>query len=894
VTESVKLDTRYEPAVIEQRIWQQWQASGAFHAESGGAGDPYTVVIPPPNVTGVLHLGHALNNTLQDMLIRYERMCGRNAMWLPGTDHAGIATQNVVERALKKQEKISRHDLGREAFLERVWAWKEKNGSRIVEQLHRLGASCDWERERFTMDEGLSRAVLEVFCRLYEKGLIYRGEYLVNWCPRCETALSDEEAIPKETKGKLYRIRYPVKDGDGAFVTVATTRPETMLGDTGVAVHPEDERYQHLIGKTVVLPLLDREIPVIADAYVDKDFGTGCLKITPAHDPNDFEVGERHGLPRVNVMTEKAKINELGGPYAGLDRFAARKKVVQDLEAAGLLDGIDAHGHNVPGCQRCDTVLEYYLSKQWFVKMQPLAEPAVEVVNNGSVRFHPDRWKNVYLHWMTNIRDWCISRQLWWGHRIPVWYCADCEAETCARETPAACSGCGGTSLQQDPDVLDTWFSSWLWPFSTLGWPDTTPDLAAFYPTQTLVTGHEIIFFWVARMIMAGLFCMDEIPFSDVVIHGIVRDEGGRKMSKSLGNGIDPIEVIDNTSADALRFTLMYLTPEGQDTRISHKKFEIGRNFCTKLWNAARLVLGNLEGYAWSEGLPADLAPEDRWLLSRLHATAREVREALSGFRFNAPVQALYDFTWGAFCDWWLEIAKPRLYSDDEGTRTAAQHVAAHALETLLRLLHPVIPFITEELWSRLREATGAHGWAEQLMVAPFPVVDAARIDPAVEAEFALLTEVVRSVRNIRAEYGIQPSLEIAAVITRRADEAGGDAGSVALVEGSAALVRRLARLGDLQVGDGLERPRASATVAVKDLEIYIPLEEVIDLDAERKRLEQRKNKLEGQLAGARNKLAQPSYVERAPAEVVERTRTLARDLERELTSVANSLAELT
>jgi valyl-tRNA synthetase len=870
----MELETRYDPKEIEPRLYAEWRKRGYF--EPRGAGEPYVVVIPPPNVTGSLHLGHALNNGLQDVLVRWQRMRGRPTLWSPGTDHAGIATQNVVEKELRKEGK-KRHDLGREKFLERVWAWKEKNGSRIIEQLMRLGCSCDWARERFTMDPGLSRAVLEVFVRLFEKGLIYRGERLVNWCPRCATALSDEESIPQETEGALYRIRYPVKGEEGRAVTVATTRPETMLGDTAVAVHPEDERYRDLVGKTVILPLLGREIPVIADAYVDRAFGTGCLKITPAHDPNDFEVGERHGLPRVNVLSPEGKVNENGGAYAGLDRFEARKRVLADLEAQGLLEGKEKHKHNVPRCERCDTVLEYYLSKQWFVRMKPLALPAIRAVKEGKVRFTPERWTAVYLHWMENIRDWCISRQLWWGHRIPVWYC-ESGHETCARETPAACALCGSTALTQDPDVLDTWFSSWLWPFSTMGWPEESADLARFYPTTTLVTGFEIIFFWVARMIMAGLEFMGDVPFRDVLIHGIVRDEQGRKMSKSLGNGIDPIEVIDETSADALRFTIIYLTPEGQDTRISKAKFEIGRNFCTKLWNAARLVLANLERYPAGEA--ASDAPEDRWIRSRLATTNREVVRALEGFRLNAALQALYDFTWGDFCDWWLEIAKPRLYAREAG----AQAVAARTLDAILRMLHPFVPFVTDELWGKL------HRSEDSLMVQAFPEPRAADVEPAIEARFGLLTGLVRELRNIRAQYGIPPATAIRAIVTARGAEG---AGSLEAVAESRDLVMRLAKLEALEIGPGLAKPRGAAIAVVKELEVYVPLAELIDLAAERARVAGRLEKAQQQLASIRAKLGAPGFADRAPAEVVEKARATARELEAQVGTLEASLKEL-
>ncbi len=836
-------------------------------------------------------------------------MAGDAALWIPGTDHAGIATQNVVEKELRKEGK-RRQDIGREKFLERVWAWKEKHGSRIIEQLKRLGCSCDWRRERFTMDPGLSRAVAEVFVRLYEKGLVYRGERLVNWCPRCATALSDEESIPKETSGALWKIRYPLKAPEQGFVVVATTRPETMLGDTAVAVHPEDERYRRLIGKTAVLPLLGREIPIVADEAVEREFGTGALKITPAHDLADFEIGERHGLPRVNVLTPDGKINENGGPYCGLDRFEARKRVVADLEAQGLLEAKEKHVHSVPHCERCDTVLEYALSEQWFARMKPLAEPAIRAVEEGKIRFFPERWTSVYLHWMRNIRDWCISRQLWWGHRIPVWYCEEGH-QTCAREAPAACATCGSGRLVQDPDVLDTWFSSWLWPFSTMGWPERTRTLERFYPTTVLVTGHEIIFFWVARMIMAGLEFMGEIPFRDVLIHGIVRDEQGRKMSKSLGNGIDPIEVIEETSADALRFTIFFLTPEGQDTRLSRARFEIGRNFCTKLWNAARLVIGNLGGFRADGGplgarLPASAAPEDRWILSRLHETNAAVTRALAGHRVNAAVQALYDFTWGDFCDWWLEIAKPRLYGGAESgpeaagggaggaaasERQAAQEVGAYVLERLLRLLHPFVPFVTEELWRCLHDAAGVARPCATIMLAPFPEAEAGAIDPRIEERFALLTGLVREIRNVRAQYNIPHAKTIQASVT---GARGGDAAeSLAIVRESADLVKRLARLETLEVSPGLRKPKGAALALAKDLEAYVPLAGLIDVGAERARVLARLEKVEQQLAGVRAKLAAPNFAERAPADVVERARETEAELARQAEALRASARDL-
>ncbi len=881
----MELESRYDPKELEPRWIAEWEKRGLNGAEADDPRPPFAIVIPPPNVTGVLHLGHAANNSYQDALVRRARMRGRAALWMPGTDHAGIATQTVVEKELKKEGK-KRHDLGREKFLERVWQTKEKHGSTIIRQLKRAGFSCDWRRERFTMDEGLSSAVIEVFIRLYEKGLIYRGERLVNWCPRCSTALSDEEAIPQETEGALYKIRYPVKGEAGKFIVVATTRPETMLGDTGVAVHPEDERYRDLVGKTAILPLRDREIPIVADAYIDKAFGTGALKVTPAHDPNDFEIGARHKLPLVNMLTESGKVSEAGGPYAGMDRFDARKKVVQDLEALGLLEGKEKHRHNVPRCQRCDTVLEYFLSKQWFVKMAPLAGPATRVVEDGKVRFTPERWTAVYLHWMRNIHDWCISRQLWWGHRIPVWYCTVCQNEMCARAAPECCGKCKATSLVQDPDVLDTWFSSWLWPFSTMGWPEKTPLLAKFYPTSVLVTGHEIIFFWVARMIMAGLEFMGEIPFSDVSIHGIIRDEQGRKMSKSLGNGIDPLEIIDEMSADALRFTLFFLMPEGQDARISKAKFEKGRNFCTKLWNAARLILGSLGGFAWTDAAPDRARPEDRWIVSRLHATADAVNRAWDRFGYNAACQALYDFTWSELCDWWLEIAKPRFNSADPAEKRAAQHVAAYVLDRLLRLLHPIVPFITEELWQKLRERTGASGWAASIAIAPYPEADLAAVDPAVEARFALLTAVIGELRNVRATYAVPPAKLMRTIVA-------GGAENLAIVEGSRDLVVRLGRLESLETGAALEKPKGSAAAAVKDLRIFVPLGGLVDLAAERERLRKESAAAEARLAGVRKKLEAPGFADRAPPDVVEKTRQSAAELEAQLASLAAMSREI-
>jgi len=926
----MEIETRYDPQAIEPRWLDTWEARGYFHAEPDDTrrGEPYCIVIPPPNVTGVLHLGHALNNTYQDVLVRWRRMQGRNALWMPGTDHAGIATQNVVERTLRKEEGKTRHDLGRERFLERVWAWKERNGSTIIRQLKRLGCSCDWARTRFTMDEGLSRAVLEVFIRLHEKGLVYRGEFLVNWCPRCETALSDEESVPHETEGGLYRIRYPIEGEPGRFITVATTRPETMLGDTGVAVHPDDVRYRDIVGKKAVLPFIGREMPIVADTYIDMTFGTGALKVTPGHDPNDFALGRRHGLPIVDIFTPDARVNENGGPFAGLDRFEARKRVLAELEAQGLLEGQEKHRHNVPRCQRCDTVLEPRLSTQWFVKMKPLADPAVAVVKEGKVRFTPERWKPYYVNWMEQIHDWCISRQLWWGHRIPAWFCEACDAASLhverdgtkrfgrdatpivARERPARCPRCGAdgaTALAQDPDVLDTWFSSWLWPFSTLGWPEKTRPLEVFYPGHVLVTAPEIIFFWVARMIMAGLEFMGDIPFSDAIVHGTVRDETGRKMSKSLGNTIDPLEIMGEQSADALRFTLMFVTPDGADPKINRESFELGRNFGTKLWNASRLVLANLDGYALEkDGAPPaperPEAPEDRWILSRLHATIRALAGALEGLEIGAGAKTLYDFTWGDFCDWYLEMAKPRFRGESgDASKQAAQQVSAHVLDRLLRLLHPYIPFVTEELWSKLKQAVQARGLEESLAIAPFPSADGARIDAAVEARFDLLTALVRDIRAIRANFNIPPQKPLAAVVTTGRSGGGNGAGapgaegdgSLGAVRAHQDLIVRLARLEGLEVGAGLAKPHASAVAVVRDLEVFVPLEGLIDVEAEKSRLRGRLEKIEKQLAGARKKLEAPGFAEKAPADVVAKARESVDELSRQVASVRSNLRDL-
>ncbi len=913
------LPTRYDPASVEGRWYQYWEDSGYFQADPDPARKPYTIVIPPPNVTGVLTLGHVLNNTLQDVLIRWRRMQGYNALWQPGTDHAGIATQSVVERMLDA-EGTDRHALGRQAFVERVWQVKERHLAIINQQLRRLGASLDWRRERFTMDEGLSRAVLEVFVRLYERGLVYRDKYMVNWCPFHQTALANDEVDHRTTEGGLWWIRYPYAHGEGG-VTVATTRPETMLGDTAVAVHPDDPRYRDVIGKTVILPLMDREIPIIADEYVDIEFGTGALKITPAHDPNDFAIGRKHGLAEPCVIAPDGTMSEEAGAYAGLDRFECRKRVVEDLTELGLLEKFEEHEHEVGHCYRCDTIVEPYISTQWFVRMKPLAQRARRVAEDKSIRFWPPRWETMYYHWIDTVPDWPISRQLWWGHRIPAWYCQGCPdpnidpadrpAEppygvagrpVISADRPEACPECGGTSFIQDEDVLDTWFSSWLWPFSTLGWPDETEDLKYFYPTDALVTGPDILGFWVARMIMAGLEFLDDIPFRHVYLHGIVRDAKGDKMSKSKGNSPDPIAVIDEFGADALRFSIILITASGQDAYYSHDKVAIGRNFCNKLWNAARLVLTNLaetEDLADMSYTEADLALEDRWILSRLNRTAATVTEALERFNFNEAAMALYEFIWHEVCDWYLEVIKPRIRSDDpeaRASRFAAQGVVAHVLGSAVRLLHPFAPFVTEEIWhhlGRLLPRRGAlSGEAieapESCIIASWPTVDERLLDEEAEVTFAQVQEITRAIRNIRKQYGMADRAPRLRVVLSLAD-----ASAQAGIEASQHLICDQAGLEELAIGVGLPRPPHSAAAVLAGMEIYVPLEGVIDLDAERERLRGKLAEARGYLEGSDRKLANEQFVTRAPEHVVQAERDRNASLRDEIARYEANLAEL-
>jgi valyl-tRNA synthetase len=871
------LDPRYEPAGLEERLYRKWEERGVFHPDAASADDPYVIVIPPPNVTAELHMGHGLNNTIQDVLVRWRRMQGRDALWVPGTDHAGIATQNVVERQLA-EEGTDRWELGRERFEERVWDWVDEYGATIIDQLKTIGASCDWERERFTLDEGLSRAVREVFVRLYEKGLIYRGNYIINWCPRCSTALSDEEVEHEESEGRLWHIRYPFADGEGG-VEVATTRPETMLGDTALAVAPDDERYGDLVGRTVVLPLVGREIPVVEDRFVDPDFGTGVVKVTPAHDPNDFEIGRRHDLPEVDIFRDDATISEQAPDrFRGMDRFEARERVVEELEEEGFLTGVEDHRHSVGHCYRCDTVVEPRLSEQWFVEMEPLAEPALEAYREGELRFHPEHFGREYEHWLENIRDWCISRQLWWGHRIPVWYCRDeeCGEMAVRREAPERCRECGG-EVEQDPDVLDTWFSSWLWPFSTLGWPEDTPDLEAFYPTDTLVTNADILFFWVARMVMAGLEFRDELPFTDVVFNGTVKDHRGRRMSKSLGNGIDPMEVVDRFGADAMRWTLIRGAAPGADLQLNYRDleetFRPGRNFANKIWNAVRFALPHLE----PEDLVAtpgerELELADRWILSRLRSAVEEVTGQLERYRFDAAAEAAHGFVWGDFCDWYLELVKPRLYGDrGRESRDAAAATLAQSLYGWLRLLHPVMPFITEELALRLPGLEEK----ETLARGPWPEPPASWEDDVAEDAMSELQELVGTVRNLRSEYRVQPGQEVEVHL---------GSPSEALRRALAAEehgIRDLADVSDVHEDGAGDQDRPGARAVLRSgTEVFLPLEGVVDLEQERRRLSDEIERVEGLLEGSRRKLQNEDFLEKAPDEVVQREREKRESLE--------------
>lgn len=852
------ISTTYDPASVEKENYQAWEKAGVFHAEPGD-GDSYSIVIPPPNVTGQLHMGHALDNTLQDILIRWRRMQGYRTLWMPGMDHAGIATQIKVEEQLRKEGK-SRYDLGREAFVEKVWEWKELYGGQIINQLKRLGASCDWERERFTMDAGCSEAVKEVFVSLYEKDLIYRGYRIINWCVRCETALSDIEVEHEESQGCLWQIRYPVVGEPGRFLEIATTRPETMLGDVAVAVHPEDERYQDLIGKTLELPLTDRKIPVIADDTVEREFGTGAVKITPAHDPNDYEMGLRHHLEQLIVMDEKGFMNEAAGEFSGLERYEARKAIVRELEEKGFLVKMIEHLHSVGHCQRCATVVEPRLSKQWFVSMAPLAKPAIEVVKNGQIQFVPDRFSRTYLQWMENIRDWCISRQLWWGHRIPAWYCEDCDEVIVSRTEPTVCPKCNSSHLRQDEDVLDTWFSSGLWPFSTMGWPDETELFKTFYPTSVLVTGYDIIFFWVARMITLGLEFPKEIPFDKVFIHGLVRDSQGRKMSKSLGNGIDPLEIIEQYGADALRFTLVTGNTPGNDMRFYMERVEANRNFANKIWNASRFVLMNLG----DEPLPetwGELTLADRWILSRYNQTIEEVTANLEKFELGEAARSIYEFLWNEYCDWYIEMAKRSLYdSEDKERQQTTRKVLSHVLSGTLALLHPFMPFLTESIWQALPHE------GEFLAASNWPKVKSNEIDEKAIEEMNILMDAIKGIRNMRAEVGAHPGKKSEVTIMTSNSAIG------KLFQEQKVFFESLAAAHPLEIknADG-EKPENALTQIIGGAEIYLPLKDLIDVEKETARLEKEISALEKTMDQVNKKLGNEGFVAKAPSEVIQK-----------------------
>lgn len=847
-----ELAKAYEPHEVEERIYEFWLKGNYFHTEVDEKKKPYTIVIPPPNITGQLHMGHALDETLQDILIRWRRMQGYAALWLPGTDHASIATEaKIVEKM--KEEGVTKEDIGRDGFMQRAWKWKEKYGGTIISQIKKMGCSCDWERERFTLDAGCSKAVKEVFVSLYDQGLIYRGERMINWCPNCVTSISDAEVDFTEKDGNFWHIRYPLTDGSGDL-HLATTRPETMLGDTAVAVHPEDERYQHLIGKMVTLPLVGREIPIVADTYVEQDFGTGIVKITPAHDPNDFEVGLRHNLPVITVMDEAGIINENGGKYCGMDRLDVRKKIVKALDEQGFLVKVEPIKHNVGTCYRCKTVVEPRISKQWFVKMKPLSEPAVKAVEQGNVKFVPERFDKIYFNWMNHIKDWCISRQLWWGHRIPAWYCTDCGEITVSRETPDACCKCGSAHIHQDEDTLDTWFSSALWPFSTLGWPDSTEALQYFYPTNTLVTGYDIIFFWVARMIFSGLAHIGKVPFDTVFIHGIVRDANGVKMSKSLGNGIDPLEVIAQYGADALRFMLATGNSPGNDMRYSPEKVEASRNFANKIWNAARFILMNLEGHDIQNQLPDVLSIEDQWIISSLNRVTKEITENLEKFELGIAAQKIYDFLWDVFCDWYIEIAKIRMNAEDAQTEQNSREVLVWVMIGTLKLLHPFMPFITEEIWQTLPHQGDA------LMVAQWPEYREELNFPQAELEMQRIMDVIYGVRNRRAEMNVPPSRKTNLFIATAEPQT---------FENGKAILHKLAFATQVNIGNNFDM-QGAVTIVTNDARVYIPMDELVDKKAEMIRLNKELETAQKQLLQVSGKLNNQGFLSKAPVDVIE------------------------
>ena len=871
-----ELPKTYEPQEVEGKIYQAWLDADCFHAEPNPAKKPFSIVMPPPNVTGQLHLGHAMDCTLQDILVRYKRMQGYEALWMPGTDHAGIATQIKVEEELRKNEGLTRYDLGREKFLERVWDWKNKYGHRIVEQQRKLGVSCDWDRSRFTMDEGCSKAVRETFCELYDKGLIYKGSRIINWCPHCTTALSDAEVEYVDKPGHLWYIRYPLSDGSGDLV-VATTRPETMMGDTGVAVNPEDERFKHLVGKTCILPIMNREIPIVADEYVELGFGTGAVKMTPAHDPNDFEVGLRHNLETVRVIGDDGKINENGGPYNGMDRYECRKAIVRDLEEQGYLVKTEPYNHNVGTCYRCHNDVEPLISAQWFVKMEPLAKEALRVAREGETRFVPERFSKTYINWMENVHDWCISRQLWWGHQIPAWYCGDCGHINVSREDPAKCEQCGGTHLTRDPDVLDTWFSSALWPFSTLGWPEKTEDLDFYYPTSVMVTGYDIIFFWVARMIFSGCEQMKKFPFEKVLIHGLVRDDKGRKMSKSLGNGIDPLEIADRYGADALRFNLITGNSPGNDMRFYVEKCEAMRNFANKIWNASRFVLMNLT--IEEVKLPEKLDLEDKWVLSKLNTLVREVTENLDAYELGVASAKVYDFIWDTYCDWYIELTKSRMQGPESET---AQNVLCYVLIQLLKLLHPFMPFITEEIYQALPHVSGEE--SAFLMCTDWPVYRGDLAYPAEEAAMENIMDAIRAIRARRAEMNVPPSRKVQLTVV---------AAQAETFTAGAAFFQRLASASEVRVADAAPASQGMVEVVTHAARVFMPLAELVDVHQELERIAKEKAKAEGHLRGIEAKLSNEAFTSKAPAHIVQNQREQAEKLRSLIAQLEQSAAAM-
>ena len=876
-----ELEKTYNPAEIEDRLYRKWEEKKYFHAEVDRSKKPFTIVMPPPNVTGQLHMGHALDNTMQDILIRFKRMQGYSALWQPGTDHAAIATEVKVTEKLKA-EGIDKKEIGREAFLKHAWAWKEEYGNRIVSQLKKLGSSADWDRERFTMDEGCSKAVTEVFCNLYEKGYIYKGSRIINWCPVCKTSISDAEVIHEEQDGHFWHINYPVVGEPGRFVEIATTRPETLLGDTAVAVNPDDERYKDIVGKMLELPLTDRQIPVIADPYVDKEFGTGCVKITPAHDPNDFEVGKRHNLEEINILNDDATINELGGKYAGMDRYEARKQMVADLDALGLLVKVVPHSHNVGTHDRCKTTVEPMIKPQWFVRMKEMGEAALKVVKTDELSFVPEQFDKTYIHWLENIRDWCISRQLWWGHRIPAWYCADCGATTVSRQTPCKCSKCGSANITQDEDTLDTWFSSALWPFSTLGWPDKTPEYDYFYPTSVLVTGYDIIFFWVIRMVFSALEQTGKSPFKHVLIHGLVRDDQGRKMSKSLGNGIDPLEVIDKYGADALRLTLITGNAPGNDMRFYWERVENSRNFANKIWNATRFIMMNMEKADFSQVKLSDLTIADRWILSKVNTLAKEMTDNMEKFELGIAVSKVYDFIWEEFCDWYIEMVKPRLYNDDDTTKAAALWTLKTVLINALKLLHPYMPFITEEIFCNIQDEE------ESIMISKWPEYTDEWNFETDEAAVDTIKAAVRAIRNLRTGMNVPPSKKAKVYVVSAKEDVR------YIFESSKSFFATLGYASEVHVQEdktGIDENAVSTLI--HDAAVYIPLEELVDIDKEIERLEKEAAKLAGEIKRASGMLANPKFVGKAPAAKVEEEKAKLAKYTEMSEQVAERLAQL-